>query len=165
VLSVAIADPNDLSAYVAMAKEAQSLVRARNLTQWVPAAHENYMSELRTKFAKREVHKVVSDGAIDAFFVATTEPSEWWTGWKGTAFYLSGMVVSRAARGRNIGRRILTWCNATALERGLGAVRLDCHAHNAWLCDFYRSAGFEERAQLEQYPGYIGALFERRVTS
>jgi GNAT superfamily N-acetyltransferase len=75
------------------------------------------------------------------------------------------MVVSRPARGRDIGRQILSWCYATALERGLGAVRLDCHAHNAWLCNFYRSAGFEERAQLEQYPGYVGALFERRVTS
>jgi hypothetical protein len=164
-VTIVSADAGDLDRYVTTARDAQAHLRALGLTQWVPAAHDDYRSTLAQQLARGDVYKVFRAGAPIAFFVATTTPTTFWQPTTDTALYRSGIVVSRAARGSDTGARIIAWCRDRALHERLGSIRLDCHADNVWLCRYYTAAGFVERRRLEQYPGYVGALFEMPLAS
>ncbi len=159
-MTIVTAHASDLTRYVEIAREAQAHLRALGLSQWVPAAHDDYRLTLEQQLARGDVHKVLLGGAPIAFFVATTVPTRLWQPTTHQALYLSGIVVSRAATGKNIGSRIIVWCRERALRERVASIRIDCHADNAWLCRYYSNAGFVERARFEQYPGYIGAFFE-----
>jgi GNAT superfamily N-acetyltransferase len=150
----------DLDRYVEIAREAQAHLRALALGQWVPAAHDDYRPTLASQLARGDVFKVMRAETAIAFFVATTTPTTFWLPTTDPALYLSGIVVSRAARGSATGARIIAWCRERVLRDRLVSIRIDCHADNHWLLGFYTKAGFVERRRLEQYPGYIGALLE-----
>jgi hypothetical protein len=50
-VTIVAAGAADLSRYVEIAREAQARLRARNLTQWVPAAHDDYRSTVEQQLA------------------------------------------------------------------------------------------------------------------
>jgi prepilin-type processing-associated H-X9-DG protein len=112
---------------------------------------------------RRSLHKVFHSDDIIAFFDFSLEPSEWWSGRAGVAGYISGIVVARASRGRGVGTFIPDYAEEKARDGGANYLRLDCHAENRWLCEYYRTKGFIELTRIEQHPGYIGALYEKRI--
>ena len=159
--NVDVATLLDIDAYVALATEAQEFLRSKNLAQWVPAAHPAHLPELRKKIANAALHKVtIADEGVAFFDLSFASP--WWRDGRPAA-YVSGIVVSRSHRGHALGRFILDWCCASAAAAKVRVLRLDCHAGNQWLCAYYRDYGFEEVARVEQHPGYVGVLFERRL--
>jgi GNAT superfamily N-acetyltransferase len=159
-VTIVPAETADLSHYVEIARGAQAHLRALGLTQWVPAAHDDYRSIVEAQLNRGDVYKVLLSEWPIAFFVVTTTPTVFWQPTTARALYLSGIVVSRAVRGNQTGARIIAWCRERALNERLGTIRIDCHADNAWLCRYYQNAGFIERRRLEQHAGYIGALLE-----
>jgi RimJ/RimL family protein N-acetyltransferase len=160
-LAVGLSTSQDIATYVAMAKDAQLDLRCRGLGQWVPAAHDAFRGEIDARIERKELFKIVVCNAPIGYFVLTTQPSSWWSGASPPGVYLSGIVVSRSMRGRSIGTEILSWVRARAVEIGLPVIRLDCHADNTWLCQYYARAGFSEVSRVEQHPGYVGVLYEQ----
>ena len=150
----------DVDTYVDLGRAAQAWLRSRGLEQYVPAAHDEYADAIRARAEAGTLYAVHDGGAAVAFFSLDPSPSPWWPADGEPALYLAGMVVGRPARGRGIGGRIIRWCAAEAERRGCRFVRLDCHAGNPWLCQYYESHGFILRGRLEQHPGYHGCLYE-----
>jgi GNAT superfamily N-acetyltransferase len=155
---------DDVGTYAALGREAQGWLQSRGLEQYVPAAHDAYATTIRSRVESGTLCAVWSDDAAVGFFNIDTAPSPWWPADGVPALYLAGMVVSRAARGRDVGGSILRWCIGEAARRGCECVRLDCHAGNPWLCGYYESHGFVLRGRVEQHPGYDGCLYELAVT-
>jgi GNAT superfamily N-acetyltransferase len=161
--TVETASRTDIAAYVELAQTAQAFLRSEGLAQWVPAAHPAFLPNVAAKIERGSLRKVSHrEGAI-AFFDFSFEPSQWWCGRAGTAGYISGIVVARASRGLGVGSFILDYVEAKVRDRGACYLRLDCHAANDWLCEYYRSKGFAEVARVEQHPGYFGALYQKLI--
>lgn len=161
---VELADRADIARYVELAQDAQCLVRSKGLTQWVPAAHAGFLPKIEARVERRSLYKVLDEREAIGFFDFSFDATEWWSGRGDSAGYISGIVVARAGSGRGVGSFILRYAEEIAREGGAHCLRLDCHAENTWLCEYYRSKGFAEVARLEQHPGYLGALFEKVVS-
>jgi ribosomal protein S18 acetylase RimI-like enzyme len=160
---VAVAETTDIPRYVELAKVAQEFLHSQGLTQWVPAAHPGFLPSIEAKVERRSLHKVTIGSESVAFFDFSFHASEWWPDRIERAGYISGIVVARSSRGQGIGSILLQWAEARVRDGDAPYLRLDCHAENRWLCDYYRAKGFSEVARIEQYPGYIGALFQKTV--
>jgi GNAT superfamily N-acetyltransferase len=150
----------DVGTYAELGREAQAWLRSRGLGQYVPAAHDEYADAIRARAEAGTLYAVWDDATAVAFFSLDPAPSPWWPADGEPALYLAGMVVSHRARGRGIGGHIIRWCAAEARRRGCQLVRLDCHAGNPWLCQYYESHGFVLRGRIEQHPGYHGCLYQ-----
>jgi GNAT superfamily N-acetyltransferase len=157
----AVAD--DVDTYLELGRAAQAWLRSRGLRQYVPAAYAECAAAVRARVEGGKLYGVRDNGEAIGFFTLDEAPSPWWPADGGPALYLAGMVVSRQARGRGVGAHIIRWCSAEAERRGCRAVRLDCHAGNTWLCNYYESHGFVLRGRVEQHPGYEGCLYELAI--
>ncbi len=162
-MEIRLARTDDLETYTAIGREAQVWLESRGLGQYVPSAHEENAAAIQGRVASGTLYVVSSGGSAIAFFSLDPAPSPWWPADKVPALYLAGMVVAAWERGHGVGSHVLRWCVAEAARRGCRALRLDCHSANAWLCRYYESHGFTLQGQVEQYPGYVGALYERAV--
>jgi GNAT superfamily N-acetyltransferase len=162
--TVETASQSDIPKYVELAEIAQGFLVSKGLAQWVPAAHPEFLPNLTAKVEKRSLHRVSQGKDAVAFFDFTFEPSRWWSGRAANAGYISGIVVARANRGLSVGSFILEWAEARACDNGARYLRLDCHAGNDWLCEYYRSKGFAEVARVEQHPGYFGVLSQKTLS-
>ncbi|MFJ5646346.1 GNAT family N-acetyltransferase [Streptomyces sp. NPDC093223] len=58
------------------------------------------------------------------------------------AVYVAKLITSRAAKGMNLGARLLDWAGRQAVSRGKSWVRLDCWRTNRALQEFYLREGF-----------------------
>jgi GNAT superfamily N-acetyltransferase len=155
----------DVDAYFDLGRAAQAWLRSRGLRQYVPAAHAEYSDAIRGRVEARTLYSVCDDGDPIGFFTLDAVPSPWWPPDGKPALYLAGMVVSRRARGLGVGAYIINWCSVEAERRGCRAVRLDCHAGNTWLCNYYQSHGFVFCGRVEQHPGYDGCLYELTIAA
>ena len=158
-MRIATSEPDWIDRYVAFARDAQARLRARGLRQWVPAAHDAHRPQVDLLVAAGELFAVL-DGTEPIAFFALRDASGWWPPLERPVRYVSGIVVSRAARGRGVGGTIVEWCIERARSSGAVALRLDCHDGNAWLCEYYERFGFVARDRVEQHPGYVGRLYE-----
>ncbi len=159
------ATDNDVANYVTFATAAQEWLRGRGLGQYVPAAHAASAASIAARVAAGSLVVVELAGEAAGFFSLERAASPWWPRDGVPALYLAGMVVGPGFRGRGIGGAILNWCMGQAAERGCQAVRLDCHAGNPWLCQYYEAHGFGLCGRIEQHPGYDGCLYEARVAN
>jgi GNAT superfamily N-acetyltransferase len=164
-MEVRSADLEDVVRYVALGRAAQAWLRARGLSQYVPAGHEEYSASIQLRVESGTLFAVQDDGETVGFFSLDALPSPWWPADDVSALYLAGMIVARSARSRGIGRFIIEWSLTEAARCGRKCLRLDCHADNVWLCQYYEAHGFESRGEVEQHPGYYGRLYEREVKS
>jgi GNAT superfamily N-acetyltransferase len=155
----------DVVTYAALGRAAQAWLHSLGLQQYVPAAHEEYASAIRSKAEAGILYAVEADGKDIGFFAMDASPSPWWPADGIAAMYLAGMVVARSARGLGVGSLIINWCVAETARRGRPFLRLDCHADNPWLCRYYEAHGFELQGRVDQHPGYVGCLYQRTVLS
>jgi len=152
---------SDLDRYFGYATVVQQRLADRGLTQFVPAAHAEYHDSIARQVEDGELFVVEMGGVPAAFFRFTTEPSEWWAADTDSACYLSGIVVAEAFQGNRIGERIIEWAASRSRVHGRALLRLDCHAGNPWLCNYYENLGFHLTGTVLQHPGYRGCLYER----
>jgi ribosomal protein S18 acetylase RimI-like enzyme len=153
----------DIATYVGLAQAAQAWLQSCGLGQYVPAAHDEYADAIRSRVESGSLYVVRRKGESVGFFCLDSSPSAWWPADETPALYLAGIVVARSARGVGVGSHIIEWCSAEAARRHKRFVRLDCHADNARLCQYYEAHGFELRGRIEQRPGYSGCLYQRDV--
>src|SRR5262245_25391864 len=165
LMEIRRAQLEDVITYMALGRAAQAWLRSRELGQYVPAAHEEYSGEIRSKVEAGTLYVVRDSGEAVGFFSLDATPSSWWPPAEAGALYLAGMVVSLSARGRGIGSFIVEWCAAEAARRKCQFLRLDCHADNSWLCAYYERHGFHLQGRVQQQPGYDGYLYQRMVAS
>lgn len=160
---VRAAVPDDLEAYVSLGRAAQAWLQCRGLGQYVPAAHEEYSAAIRSHMESGALFAVQRGGATVAYFALDQTPAPWWPPGEVSALYLGGIVVARSARGLGVGESIVRWSVEEAIRQGCSVVRLDCHADNRWLCEYYESHGFVCAGRVEQHPGYDGCLYQLAV--
>ena len=159
------ASREDLVNYAALGRAAQAWLRSRGLKQYVPAAHDEYIPAIRSRVNLGTLFAVQDADEAIAFFSLDASPSPWWPADGTLALYLAGMVVARSARNRGTGSFVIEWSVKQATQLGFQCVRLDCHADNLWLRQYYQAHGFTLRGQVEQYPCYYGCLYQRDVES
>lgn len=154
---------NHIETYTLYAREAQAMLRAQGLAQYVPAAHDVHADAVRARVEAGTLYAVWDESSALGFFSLEAKPSPWWPADGEPALYLAGIVVCPEARGRGVGDFILQWCVTEAGQRHCKSVRLDCHAGNPWLCSYYEARGFTLQGRVEQHPGYLGCLYQRPV--
>jgi GNAT superfamily N-acetyltransferase len=156
---------DDVVKYVALGRAAQAWLRSRGLSQYVPAAHDDYTPAIQLRIESGTLFAVQDGGETFGYFSLDASPSPWWPADATGALYLAGMVVARYARNRGTGSFIIEWSVTEAARCGFKCLRLDCHAGNPWLCRYYEAHAFQLRGQVEQHPGYYGCLYQRDVES
>ncbi|MEZ0494048.1 GNAT family N-acetyltransferase [Kineococcus sp. TBRC 1896] len=62
------------------------------------------------------------------------------------------LFVTPQARGTGLGRRLLTWCEDWARDRGAARLVLDTHGALTAACSLYLSAGFHEVERYNDNP-------------
>jgi GNAT superfamily N-acetyltransferase len=155
----------DVVKYAALGRAAQAWLRSRGLSQYVPAAHDEYRAAIQLRFEAGTLFAVQDGGEAIGYFSLDGSRSPWWPADSTPALYLAGMIVARSARNREIGSFIIEWSVTEAARLGFKCLRLDCHADNPWLCRYYETHGFQLRGRVEQHPGYYGCLYQREVES
>ena len=164
-MEVRSAHLEDVAKYVALGCAAQAWLRSCGLSQYVPAAHDEYTAAIQLRAKSGTLFAVQDCGEAIGLFGLGASQSPWWPPDEISALYLAGMVVARSARNRGIGSFIINWSVTEASRLGFQFLRLDCHAGNPWLCRYYEAHGFQLRGQVEQHPGYYGCLYELGVRS
>ena len=61
---------------------------------------------------------------------------------KGASLYIHKLAVKRAYGGHGFAREMIDYVKSLSIERGIGAVRLDCRAYKQKLRRLYENAGF-----------------------
>jgi putative acetyltransferase len=76
------------------------------------------------------------------------------------------MFVSPAARGRQVGRKLLERLEAVAREKGIAALRLETGISQPEALALYRSAGFREIEPFGDYrPDPLSLFMEKTITA
>ena len=163
-MHIRLARMEEIATYASFGREAQIWLQSRGLGQYVPAAHDEYATAIRARVESATLYAVRNDCDAVGFFSLDPTPSPWWSVDSAPALYLSGIVVARTARNLRVGDEIIVWCLAEAARQNRSLLRLDCHADNVWLCQYYEARQFKLQGRVEQYPGYVGCLYERKVT-
>jgi ribosomal protein S18 acetylase RimI-like enzyme len=150
-----------------------ALTQIRNDAHATKVAHGDYawgkdgdgVSErwMRNNVSQKEVYVVELDDTPVGTFSLDLDDEQRWGPQEPIAGYVHGLSVRRGFNGRGLGGFMLDWCadKVSALNRRY--VRLDCPAHNAKLCAWYESLGFN-RAGLWHEPGpggYVWSLYEK----
>jgi len=164
-MEVRSAHVEDTVEYAALGRAAQAWLQSRGLSQYVPAAHDEYAAAIQLQAKSGTLFAVQDCGQATGFFSLAPSRSPWWPADEIRALYLAGMVVSRSSRNRGIGSFIIQWSVREAARLGFQCLRLDCHAGNPWLCRYYEAHGFQLRGQVEQHPGYYGCLYQCEIES
>jgi putative acetyltransferase len=74
------------------------------------------------------------------------------------------MFVDPAARGRNVARKLMETLEATALERGLSAIRLETGIYQPEAIGLYRKFGYFEIPAFGSYqPDPLSLFMEKRL--
>ncbi|OZM73749.1 GNAT family N-acetyltransferase [Amycolatopsis antarctica] len=78
--------------------------------------------------------------------------------------YVDLLITSRACTGRGVGAALLEHGREMARERGIGLLRVDCWAGgDGALVRYYESQGFVRSGRFDVC-GWIGQVFEQRVS-
>jgi GNAT superfamily N-acetyltransferase len=150
--------PADLPALVALLKEAQAWMDARNIHQWVPGAHDPAIVE--GMIAQGILYAVEREGVIATIALKPTLPAHW-TPIDEPFGYLSTLHVARQYAAHGIGAALVRWGEATLREQGKVWACLDCSGKNPKLCQYYVAQGYSAIGEVETYPGYIERMMQK----
>ena len=150
----------------------------------LPAMHEVYMSVVAWIRARGETHWPIEKLSVDhlrewadlgeayvasvdgdivgAARVQRSDTHVWPDRDDGSALYIHKLAVTRAARGRSIGRQMLSAVEQRATNEGVGAVRLDTAMVNHRLVRYYLDAGYTHVDTVDRPPVPLGR-FERQL--
>ncbi|NEC89097.1 GNAT family N-acetyltransferase [Streptomyces sp. SID12501] len=141
------ARPSDVPALMALRTEAEGWLKDKGTDQWSDPetggrAIEKWHQAIDDGRAWTVVDSsgaiiaTVSRGPVDRDFWRDEDKPE-------SAFYLYKLIVSRAAKGRHLGGRIVDWASKVAALEGRSWVRIDTWRTNEGLHSYYERMGFE----------------------
>ena len=172
MIDVRQATLDDLSALVALYREAQQWLAARGLQQWQPAPDDTGELLARVslnleKAIERGTCFVVDDGKTITGTITVDDYAdpEFWqpSDEPGDALYVHRMIVSRNSRGTGLGAGLLDWAEHQAMQQGKRWLRLDAWQTNTDLHRYYERQGMMLVRLLSFNHRGSGALFQRPV--
>ena len=92
----------------------------------------------RRKLAEESGLMVVVEDEGKLLGAMEVEPSDW-----NNAATIWNVLLSPAARGKGVGRRLIGWASVWAREHGYRALLLETQSNNVAACRFYQSCGFQ----------------------
>ncbi|MFI9206417.1 GNAT family N-acetyltransferase [Streptomyces sp. NPDC053048] len=140
------ATPSDMPALMGLRIEAEQWLAAAGVDQWRDArtrgpALKKWMADIEAGRTWIAVTK--ADDVLGTVTLARPDMDFWTTeDQPDSAAYVGKLITARAAAGLDLGDRILDWVGATARQRGLPWVRLDCWRDNTRLQNYYLRRGF-----------------------
>lgn len=162
------ARPVDEAVIQELQDEAVAWLANRGTDQWQnlrPSRHGTGRS-LAEAIARGEVFVVRQDDRIiGTVTVDDYADGEFWTpeDQPHEALYIHRMVVTRAARGQEVGRQMIDWALARAASQGKRWLRLDAWRTNAELHAYYLRHGFEHVRTVDLPHRGSGTLFQHAV--
>lgn len=135
---------DDVEPHLALLEEAAAWLWARGIRQWEPGTMAGRRALLAQAARAGELHVVRRGGVLAGGLVATRRRDPYWTPPPRPAWTVHALVVSRAAAGHGLARRMLARLDGLARDAGIGLLRLDCWDGNDVLRRFYRAAGYRE---------------------
>jgi len=163
-LTIVSAQSDDLGRYLDLLEELADWLETRGIRQWPRGNFRRSADYYAESIAQQEVQLAfIGDKLVGTLRVLLREPIVWPEVVENDAIYVYNLAVRRAWAGLGLGRGILEWAGARAASLGRKYVRLDCVIDNAFLCDYYTQAGFEDRGEIEaRFPPPVGSLPLRR---
>jgi ribosomal protein S18 acetylase RimI-like enzyme len=158
-LTIRVANDGDAETVIALLDSAAAWLTARGIRQWGVG---DFGAETRAALARGEVYLAHVGGQVAGTFRVHESDAHIWGSDDGLALYVHRLATSRAFAGRELGVALLDEAARLARAAGKPYLRLDCHADNAALCDYYARRGFTlvRRVPLGAWPC---ALFEKPV--
>lgn len=65
--------------------------------------------------------------------------------------HLNLLAVAIAYRRQGLGRQLIDWLSATAIEAGVFRINLELRTQNSAACSFYERLGFERKGVIQGY--------------
>jgi ribosomal-protein-alanine N-acetyltransferase len=65
--------------------------------------------------------------------------------------HLNLLAVATAYRRQGLGRQLIDWLSATAIEAGVFRINLELRTQNSAACSFYERLGFERKGVIQGY--------------
>jgi len=158
--SIFEAPSSRLDAYIALLEEAAAWLWARGVRQWRPGEHRAARAQLLSLLHRGCLILAQEKGRLAGGCLLTEIAPVCWPDAPEDALYLSGLVVSRWAAGRDLGGRILDEAMQAVRRRGKKRLRLDCWDGNAFLKQYYLDRGFSDRGRVREATYWV-RLFQR----
>ncbi|MEU3220134.1 GNAT family N-acetyltransferase [Streptomyces sp. NPDC006971] len=153
------ADVDDL---MALRIEAEGWLAAAGIDQWRnPQTRGPALAKWMADIKAGRTWVVENHQAVLATVTLAPADMDFWreSDLPDTAVYVAKLITSRAAKGSNLGGRLLDWVGRQAREQGKPWVRLDCWRDNVALQRFYLREGFEHvrtEAPTHRLSGWMG---------
>jgi GNAT superfamily N-acetyltransferase len=163
-------EPGDFDRYIELLEEVAEWLAMRQIRQWSPGIFRTNAEYYAESIKMQEVYLAFLEGALAGTLrLLPEDPIVWPEVEDGEALYVYNLAVRRIHAGKRLGTRMLDWAAVQTLSAGRAFLRLDCFAHNDFLCRYYLGEGFEDRSVVDApYPEPIGTLqlrrFEKRLS-
>ncbi len=109
------------------------------------------VADFPAAIATGEIYVLVDDCDVVGFIVFRTGPGH---------LFIENVAVDPGRQHRGLGRRLVAFAEATALERGLPVLRLYTNVHMTENLPFYRELGFVETERRYE-DGFDRIYFEK----
>jgi ribosomal protein S18 acetylase RimI-like enzyme len=164
ILRVLPAQTDDLERYLDLLEETAEWLAARGIKQWPPGDFRRSAAYYAESIAHEEVQLAFADDElVGTLRLLLREPIVWPDIVEDDGVYVYNLAIRRTWADRGLGLQLLDWVSHRAASLGRRYVRLDCVSDNAFLREYYESAGFEDRGDIEAlYPAPVGTLWLRR---
>ncbi|HVO42811.1 MAG TPA: GNAT family N-acetyltransferase [Aggregatilineales bacterium] len=159
-LEVVRADICDSDTVVGILTDAARWLMARDLPTWKP---ETLPRVILPAIERGEVYLATCGGRPVATVSLQWVDLLFWGERPDDAGYLHKLAVLRSAAGQRIGERLVRWVEDAVIERSRRYVRLDCHAGNPAINQFYQNLGYRARGRVA-INGTEFTLYEKSVS-
>lgn len=145
-LTVTRATEEQIPLVSALLTEAADWLAGRGVDQWPYPFPERIV---RTSVRRRDTYLAWRDGDPVGTLAIYWQDTRFWGDRPPDAGYVHRLAVARAARGTELGARLLDWAGELVAARRRRWLRLDCGADNTALRAFYQRLGFQHVGDVE----------------
>lgn len=146
MLKVDLATPAETNTVIEILVDAVRWLESRGLPTWSPDVLADIMP---AAVDRGEVYLARLDDQPVGTVSIQWSDAVYWGERPDDAGYIHKLAITRAAAGQHVGTQLLDWSERFIAARGRPYARLDCHAANPTINQFYRAAGYELRGTVD----------------
>lgn len=158
------AAPSQIGKGYQLLKSAALRLQSEGVDQWQywldPPAYKKEW--LKAGFDNGEYYFVCLEDQTIGLFRLSTSDLDYWGERHDKAYYLHSLVILPAFKGKSLGKKIVDYAEKLCYEDGAQYLRLDCHAGNPRLCQYYVDLGFSFVGQ-KQMPHSLNNLYQKNI--
>jgi GNAT superfamily N-acetyltransferase len=117
---------------------------------------------LKEGFEKGYYYFLRYEGEVIAMYRLSDIDLEYWGPRKEVSYYVHSLVVHPNYVGQGLGTFMVEQLEEEARAKGVPLLRLDCHAGNQRLCQYYEALGFEKVGE-KLMPHSLNNLYEKNL--